>query len=164
MLEEPEIPYQPWHAPLSEWPVTMWPAFEAVKCAERQGAEAAAELDWAIRAAFFGESQCISMRHVLLVLAESVGLEMARFEADFDAGVARGQVIDEARTGWERLKVSGSPTLVLPSGEQVSALGLPAVTIDEQQHARVVAVEPAPCRGAACRELLREILDRASAP
>ena len=30
MLEEPEIPYQPWHAPLSEWPVTMWPAFEAV--------------------------------------------------------------------------------------------------------------------------------------
>src|SRR5262245_6844532 len=24
MLSEPEIPYQPWHAPLSEWPVTMW--------------------------------------------------------------------------------------------------------------------------------------------
>ena len=30
MLEEPEIPYQPWHAPLSQWPVTMWPAFEAI--------------------------------------------------------------------------------------------------------------------------------------
>src|SRR3712207_1742695 len=36
MLEEPDIPYEPWHAPDSEWPVTIWPAFEAVKCAERQ--------------------------------------------------------------------------------------------------------------------------------
>jgi hypothetical protein len=53
MLEEPEIPYQPWHAPLSAWPVTMWPAFEAIRCAERQGSDAAAELDWAIRTAFF---------------------------------------------------------------------------------------------------------------
>jgi len=36
MLEEPAIPYQPWHGALSEWPMTMWPAFEAIKCAERQ--------------------------------------------------------------------------------------------------------------------------------
>ena len=42
MLEEPDIPYQPWHAPTSEWPVTIWPAFEAIKCAERQGAGPAA--------------------------------------------------------------------------------------------------------------------------
>ena len=45
LLAAPDIPYQPWHAPLSEWPVTMWPAFEAVKCAERQGSDAAEELD-----------------------------------------------------------------------------------------------------------------------
>jgi predicted DsbA family dithiol-disulfide isomerase len=163
MLEEPEIPYQPWHAPLSEWPVTMWPAFEAIKCAERQGPEAAGELDWAIRAAFFAESQCISMRHVLYALAEKVGLDMARFAEDFDGGVTKRQVLEEARTGWEHLKVAGSPTLVLPSGEQVSALALPTVAIDEQQHARVVSVEPAPCRGYACRELLRETLERAKA-
>src|SRR5215207_6884948 len=73
MLEEPEIPYQPWHAPLSAWPVTMWPTFEAIKCAERQGPDAAAELDWAIRTAFFAESRCISMRHVLFELAAEVG-------------------------------------------------------------------------------------------
>ncbi len=64
MLEEPDIPYQPWHAPTSEWPVTMWPAFEAIKCVERQGPGAAAALDWAIRMAFFAESRCISMRQV----------------------------------------------------------------------------------------------------
>ena len=87
MLEEPAIPYQPWHAPLSEWPVTMWPAFEAIKCAERQGSDAAADLDWAIRTAFFAESQCISMRHILLALAEKAGLDMPRFVEDFDSGV-----------------------------------------------------------------------------
>lgn len=163
MLEEPEIPYQPWHAPLSEWPVTMWPAFEAIKCAERQGPELAAALDWAIRTAFFAESRCISMRHVLLDLAEQSGLNMGRFAADFDRGVAKGQVLEEAQAGWEQLKVEGSPTLVLPSGEQVSSLGLPRVTLDEERHARVVALEPAPCRGYACRELLRGIFDRAIA-
>lgn len=70
MLEEPGILYQPWHRPLSERPVTMWSAFEAVKCAERQSLELADELDWAIRTAFFAESRCISMRDVLLDLAE----------------------------------------------------------------------------------------------
>jgi predicted DsbA family dithiol-disulfide isomerase len=163
MLEEPEIPYRPWHAPLSEWPVTMWPAFEAIKCAERQGPGAAAELDWAIRAAFFAESKCISIRHVLFALAEQVGLDMARFADDFDSGVTKRQVLEEAQMGWERLKVAGSPTFVLASGEQISALALPEVTLDEAQHARVVALEPAPCRGYACRELLRELLDRAIA-
>jgi predicted DsbA family dithiol-disulfide isomerase len=163
MLEAPDIPYQPWHAPLSEWPVTMWPAFEAIKCAERQDADYAAELDWAIRTAFFAESQCISMRHVLLALAEKVGLDMQRFAADFDSGVTKRQVLQEAQEGWERLKVKGSPTFVLPSGEQINYLALPKVTLEEQQHARVVQVEPAPCHGQECLDTLRELLDHAIA-
>ena len=159
MLEEPDIPYQPWHAPLSEWPVTMWPAFEAIKCAERQGADYAAELDWAIRSAFFAESQCISMRHVLFTLAEKAGLEMDRFAEDFDSGVTKRQVLQEAQEGWERLKVEGSPTFVLPSGQQVSSPALPKITLDEARHARVVEVQPAPCRHLTCIETLRELLD-----
>src|SRR5688572_22149023 len=99
MLAEPEIPYRPWSAPDSAWPVTVWPAFEAVKCAERQSLDLADELAWAIRVAFFAESRCISMRHVLLELAEQVGLDMARFEDDFDGGVAKQLVIEEARAG-----------------------------------------------------------------
>jgi predicted DsbA family dithiol-disulfide isomerase len=159
MLEEPAIPYQPWHAALSEWPVTMWPAFEAIKCAERQGSDAVAELEWAIRTAFFAESQCISMRHVLLALAEKAGLDMPRFVEDFDSGVTKRQVLHEAQDGWERLKVEGSPTFVLPAGAQVSYPALPQVTLDEQQHARVVKVKPAPCQGQSCLDVLRALFD-----
>jgi predicted DsbA family dithiol-disulfide isomerase len=128
--EEPGIPYHPWQRPESEWPVTMWPAFEAIKCAERQSLELADELDWAVRRAFFAESKCISMRHVLFELAEQVGLEMGRFADDFDRGVAKYQVLQEAQEGWEHLRVAGSPTFILPSGKQISDVGLPDIALD----------------------------------
>jgi predicted DsbA family dithiol-disulfide isomerase len=162
MLAEPELPWEPWHAPLSEWPVTVWPAFEAVKCAERQDAAFADDLDWAIRTAFFAESRCISMRHVLFELAEQVGLAMDRFAQDFDSGQAKEQVMRETRDGWERLKVAGSPTLVLPSGRQVSDsadLGLPEVLVDEQGYGRVTGLRPAPCTGKDCLGLYHRLLD-----
>lgn len=163
MLLEPDIPYQPWHRPLSEWPVTMWPAFEAVKCAERQDPQLADDLSWAIRVAFFAESRCISMRHVLLELAEAVGLDMARFTDDFDRGVVKGLVIEEARDGWERTRVPGSPTLVLPSGEQFAGVGLPEVELDADRHHRVTGMTPIPCQGDACLDLYRRIFDQALA-
>jgi predicted DsbA family dithiol-disulfide isomerase len=164
MLAEPELPWEPWHAPLSEWPVTLWPAFEAVKCAERQSAALADELDWAIRTAFFAESRCVSMRHVLFELAERAGLAMERFARDFDSGQGKALVIAEAREGWERLKVAGSPTLVLPSGRQVSSaeeLGLPEVLVDERGYGRVTGFHPAPCVGEACLARYRRVLDEA---
>lgn len=164
MLEEPDLPWEPWHAPLSEWPVTLWPAFEAVKCAERQDMALADDLDWAIRTAFFAESRCVSMRHVLFELAEGVGLAMDRFAHDFDSGAIKGLVMEEAREGWERLKVPGSPALVLPDGRVVgdtAELGLPEVEVDEQGHGRVTALHPAPCVGEACLALYRGILDAA---
>ncbi|MDE3228494.1 MAG: DsbA family protein [Chloroflexota bacterium] len=164
MLEEPELAWEPWHAPLSEWPVTLWPAFEAVKCAERQDMTLADDLDWAIRTALFAESRCVSMRHVLLELAERVGLAMDRFTQDFDSGQAKALVIAEAREGWERLKVPGSPTLVLPSGRQIgdaADLGLPEVLVDEQGYGRVTGLRPAPCHGEDCLALYRGILDAA---
>jgi predicted DsbA family dithiol-disulfide isomerase len=163
MLSEPGIPYQPWHAPASEWPATMWPALEAIKCAERQGPEFAAVLDWFLRVALFAESRCISMRHELFALAQRSGLDMARFAADFDNGVTKHLVLREAQEGWEQLKVEGSPTLVLPSGRQYSyhALGLPVIKMDEAQHFRAIAYEPAPCYGDDCLDLLRRILAEA---
>lgn len=162
MLQQPDLPWQPWHAPLSEWPVTIWPACEAVKCAERQSAELADDLAWAIRTALFVESRCISMRYVLLELAEHVGLDMAHFTADFDSGQARPLVLAEAREGWEQPHVAGSPTFVLPSGRQLSNLGLPEVEVDEQQHCRVTGLQPAPCTGDACLALYRAMIDEAA--
>ena len=163
LLEEPDIPYQPWHRPDSEWPVTMWPAFEAIKCAERQSPRLASELDWAIRVAFFAESRCISMRHVLFDLAEGVGVDMGRFAEDFDGGATKRRVLEEAREGWERLKVEGSPTFVLPSGRQYPYLGLPKVKLDKDRHYRVVSRQPAPCVGADCLDPLREMFAEAGA-
>lgn len=160
-LEEPDLPYQPWHRPASEWPVTFWPAFEAVKCAERQGLDKADDMAWAIRVAFFRDSACVSMRHVLIDLAEQAGLDVDRFVADFDAGVGKAQVIEEAREGWERLRVPGSPTFVLPSGKQYSGLGLPEIDLDVEQHHRVIGMTPAPCRGDACLDLYRRMFDEA---
>jgi predicted DsbA family dithiol-disulfide isomerase len=162
LLEEPEIPYRPWSAPNSEWPVTVWPAFEAVKCAERQSLELADDLAWAIRVAFFGESRCIAMRHVLLELAEQVGLDVGQFEDDFDSGVSKRLVLEEAREGWEGLRVNGSPTFVLPSGKQVSGLGLPELHIDEANGYKLMGITAAACRGDECLELYRTLLDEAA--
>jgi predicted DsbA family dithiol-disulfide isomerase len=161
MLEELEIPYQPWHRPLSEWPVTMWPAFEAIKCAERQGLDLADELSWALRKAFFAESRCISMRHVLFETAEEVGLDMDRFAEAFDNGLTKRQVLQEAQKGWEILKVEGSPTFVLPSGEQISYPGVPKIKLDPRRNYRAEAFEPAPCSGVACLDLYRQLFDKA---
>ena len=161
LLAEPDIPYRPWGRPESEWPVTMWPAFEAVKCAERQGPELADGLDWAIRVAFFADHRCIAMRDVLFELAEGAGLDMGRFADDFDGGVAKRQVLEEAREGCERLKVEGSPTFVLPSGKRYSYLGLPEVKLDEERGCRLVEIRPAPCHGDACLDLYRRMLDEA---
>jgi predicted DsbA family dithiol-disulfide isomerase len=167
-IEEPllfgpdrDVPYQPWHALGSEWPVTIWPAFEAVKCAERQGLTAADDLAWAIRTAFFVDSRCISMRHVLIDLAQAAGLDQERFTADFDSGQTKPLVIEEARNGWEKLKVPGSPTFVLPSGEQISDFALPDLDLDEARHLKPTRYTPAPCMGDACFDHLRGILDRA---
>lgn len=153
--EEPGIPYQPWQRPDSEWPVTIWPAFEAVKCAERQSMALADDLDWAIRVAFFAESRCISLRHVLLDLAQQVGLDGKRFADDFDRGVTKYQVLQEAQEGWERLHVEGSPTFVLPSGKHISNVGLPEIIVDAHHPDRVMAVTPSTCQGQACLEIFR---------
>lgn len=159
--EEPGIPYQPWRRPESEWPVTMWPAFEAVKCAEQQSLALADELDWAIRVTFFAESRCISLRHVLLELAQQVGLDMRRFADDFDQGVTKYQVLQEAQEGWERLRVEGSPTFVLPSGKQISNVGLPEISTDIHHPERIMAVTPALCQGQACLEIFRQLFAEA---
>lgn len=162
--EEPGIPYRSWQRPVSEWPVTMWPAFEAVKCAERQSLELADELDWALRVAFFAQSRCISLRHVLLDTAQSVGLEMGRFAEDFDRGVTKYQVLAEAQEGWERLHVAGSPTFVLPSGKQISKVGLPEIVVDPDHPERPPVIHPPTGPIQDGLEVLRQMMAEARRP
>lgn len=65
----PRAGWQLWQAPASQYPVTTLPALEAVQAAKGQGLRASEELDRGLRRAFFGESRCISMRHVILEVA-----------------------------------------------------------------------------------------------
>lgn len=160
LLEEPEIPYRPWGAPAWTWPATMWPAFEAVKCAQRQSLALAHETDWRMREAFFARSECVSLRHVVLGVAARVpGLDRARFERDFDSGVCKRQVLDESREGWETLDLQVSPTFVLPDGTRVENPAAPHVELDVAQGCKLVGVEPAPVRGDAALAVYRGILE-----
>ena len=138
---EPRLELRRWSAREWEWPVTILPAFEAVKCAEAQGDDLVWEYQWRVRQAFFRDSACISLRHVLLDLADEVGLDAARMASDFDSGRFRRQVMAEGHAGWQVLKVRGSPTLVLPDGSVCAYPGLPEVTWSGD-HRRIERVEP----------------------
>jgi predicted DsbA family dithiol-disulfide isomerase len=159
---EPALPLRRWDRPDWQWPVTFWPAFEALACAQAQGHEAAYAMSWALRHAFFAESRSPALRHELLAIAEGVAatapLDLGRFEADWDAGRHKAEVIADSRRGWHELKVDGSPTFVLPDGSQVSSPGLGAADIDEER-AVVRAYTPFPGDPLAA---LSALLDRAA--
>lgn len=135
---ETALPWGDWSRPLWEWPVTMWPAFEALACAQAQGHEAAWAMNWALRYAFFAEGRPLSLRHELLAVASEMaaegGLDMAQFEADWDGGRYKASVIAESRAGWHELKVNGSATLILPDGSQVTNPALGEVDFDEANY------------------------------
>ena len=108
----------------------MLPAMEAVQAAKEQGLAASEELDRGLRRAFWGESRCVSLRHVILeVAAECDGLDLERLADAIDSGRARHQLFEQyevARTD----AVNGSPHLFLADGTNVENPGIEA-TWDE---------------------------------
>ncbi|MFN8458603.1 MAG: DsbA family protein [Anaerolineae bacterium] len=135
---EPTLPLKSWPRAEWEWPVTMWPAFEALACAQAQNAEAAFAMSWALRHAFFAEGRTIAMRHELLAIAGAVAaegkLDLARFETDWDSGRYKTNVITESKQGWHTLKVDGSPTFVLPDGRQIANPAVGEIDFDEERY------------------------------
>jgi len=120
----PNAGWRIWNEREWHWPVTTLPALEAVRAARLQSAAAAEHLDRALRVAFFGHSQCISMRHVILETARDCGAVDADHLAEtLDEGRARKRVIEE----WHRASagdVKGSPHLFLPDGTDVHNPGV----------------------------------------
>jgi len=102
----------------------MLPAMEAVQAAKEQGLAVSEALDRGLRRAFWGESRCISLRHVILeVAAETDGLDLAALAAALDAGTARSAIFAQ----WEVAKtdaVQGSPHLFAPDGANAQNPGL----------------------------------------
>lgn len=135
---EPRLPWKLWARPEWQWPVTHWPAFEALACAQAQSCDAAFEMSWALRHAYFAENRCLSMRHEILAIAEPLNsqglLNLEQFQQDWDSGKYKSQVLRESQTGWHELKVNGSATLILPDGEQVTNPAVGEIDFDEENY------------------------------
>lgn len=112
----PRAGWQVWQAPMTDWPVTTLLPMEAVQAAKAQSLAASEELDRALRLAFLGQSRCISLRHVILEVAnECESVDVAALAVALDAGTARGRIAED----WEVAKrdgVRGSPHLFFADG------------------------------------------------
>ena len=112
----PRAGWQPWSAPDSAWPVTLLPPMEAVQAAKLQSLEAAEALDRGLRRALYGESRCISLRHVILEVAnETDALDVAELAAALDDGRARRILMGDFRVA-RGDEVRGSAHLWAPDG------------------------------------------------
>jgi predicted DsbA family dithiol-disulfide isomerase len=121
---DPEFGWQVWQAPDFEWPVTTLPALEAVQAAKEQGLAASDALDLALRRAFFAQSRCISMRHVVVDVAASVpDLDVDMLAAALDDGRARHLVVEQWRAARDG-PVKGSPHLFFRDGTDLANPGI----------------------------------------
>ncbi len=94
----PRAGWQAWTSADHAWPVTMLPPMEAVQAAKLQSLAAAEELDRGLRRAFFGESRCISLRHVILEVANECGaVDLPALTDAIDDGLARRRLLEDWR-------------------------------------------------------------------
>ncbi len=120
----PDFGFQVWQAPDAEWPVTTLPALEAVQAVKAQGLDAAAALDLGLRTAFFAESRCISMRHVVIdVASATAGVDVDALTKSLDEGTARSAVIEQWHAAQDG-PVKGSPHLFLADGTDAANPGI----------------------------------------
>ena len=131
---EPEVPicrelapragWQDWSAPDWAWPSTMLPAMEAVQAAKAQGFSASEALDRGLRRAFWGESRCVSLRHVILeVASECDGLDLEALADDLDHGRARAALFEQYADA-QTDAVAGSAHVFAPDGTNAQNPGL----------------------------------------
>lgn len=112
----PRAGWQPWSAPNHEWPVTMLPPMEAVQAAKLQSLAASEELDRALRRAFWAESRCISLRHVVLEVAgDCDAVDVVALAVALDDGRGRRAIFDDWATA-RGDEVRGSAHVFAPDG------------------------------------------------
>jgi predicted DsbA family dithiol-disulfide isomerase len=120
----PRAGWQAWAAQPDAWPVTMLPPMEAVQAAKLQSLEASEELDRGLRRAFFGESRCVSLRHVILEVAnECETVDVALLAAALDDGRARRALFDDWAVA-RGTEVRGSAHLFAPDGANAQNPGI----------------------------------------
>ncbi|MFN2417790.1 MAG: DsbA family protein [Candidatus Limnocylindria bacterium] len=120
----PRAGWQAWSAPEHAWPVTMLPPMEAVQAAKLQSFVASEELDRGLRRAFWGESRCISMRNVILEVAnECESLDVASLAQALDDGRARRTLLDDWAVARSE-EVRGSAHLFASDGTNAQNPGI----------------------------------------
>jgi predicted DsbA family dithiol-disulfide isomerase len=120
----PRAGWQGWSGPDHAWPVTMLPPTEAVLAAKEQSLEASEELDRGLRRAFWGESRCISMRHVIIEVAtECDGVDVTALSEALDNGRARRALLEDWATA-RGDEVRGSAHLFAPDGTNAQNPGI----------------------------------------
>jgi predicted DsbA family dithiol-disulfide isomerase len=97
-----------------------------VQAAKEQGLAASEELDRGLRRAFWGESRCVSLRHVILeVAAECERLDLESLAQAIDSGRARHQLFEQDEVARSDA-VNGSPHLFLADGTAIENPGIEA--------------------------------------
>ena len=121
---DPGAGWQLWQQETYRYPVTTLPAMEAVQAAKEQGPAASEQLDRGLRVAFFGQSRCISVRSVILEVAESCdGVDAGAVAAALDDGRARRAAMEQHEIGMTPA-VTGSPHVFLSDGTEVHNPGI----------------------------------------
>ena len=122
----PRAGWQAWSAADWAWPATMLPPMEAVQAAKEQGLAASEQLDRGLRRAFWGESRCVSLRHVILeVAAECEAIDLEALAAAMDSGRARPLLFEQYGVA-QTDAVNGSPHLFVADGTNVENPGIEA--------------------------------------
>jgi predicted DsbA family dithiol-disulfide isomerase len=120
----PRAGWRAWSAPDSTWPVTLLLPLEAVQAAKLQSLAAAETLDRGLRRALFGESRCISLRHVVLeVASEADGVDVAMLAQALDDGRARHALIADWRIA-QGDEIRGSAHVFLADGTNAQNPGI----------------------------------------
>ncbi len=154
-IQEPAADFAPYEG--DDWPATTLPAFEAAWCAFRQGEEAGHDYDLKVRRAFFAEGRNIGRREVLLEIAEEAGLDARHFEGAIKSGEAREAVLKECRSGKERYRVRGTPTMMLSDGTKLKH----PISFPTMKERKVVGIKPLPCCGEGCLDATRKLFEEA---
>jgi predicted DsbA family dithiol-disulfide isomerase len=127
----------------ASWPSTFLPAFELVAAARRAlGAEAAEQVDYAVRRRFFRSAADVSLRHVLEQAArDAVGVRADAVMAAWTSQAVRADVARDFERSTQ-LGVEGSPHVIWPDGSStlnpgISGItwtrGIPAIGADDPQ-------------------------------
>jgi hypothetical protein len=90
-----------------------------------------------LRNAYFARGSNLALRHELFEIAERAagqgGLDLERFQRDWDSGRFKSQVLAESSKGWEELKLEGSATFVLPEGRRITNPAVGDIDFNEQK-------------------------------